>query len=123
MKGLLGSFLFGAGLAFAGVFTWDAIRARRESSAQDRAMGAGQEARRAMRVSRRSRPQLDLNAAGPDDLLALGLESDTVERVLEHRPYRNKLDLVSQLVLPRDQYERIKHSIRVTRSTEGVKIA
>ncbi|HEU5451315.1 MAG TPA: hypothetical protein VFU76_04990 [Terriglobales bacterium] len=122
MKGLLGSFLFGAGLAFAGAFTWEAVRARRESAAQDRAMGAGKQARRAMRVTRRER-QFDLNTASLDELRGLGLDADAVDRVIEHRPYRNKLDLVSQLVLPREEYDRIKHSLRVTRSTDGVKVA
>lgn len=124
MKGLLGSLLFGAGLAVAGTFTWEAVRRRRATTAQDRAMGAGQDARRAMRVTRRNRPpQLDLNTASLDDLRGLGLDNDAADRVIEHRPYRNKLDLVSQLVVPRDVYERIKHSVRVARDNAAVKVA
>ena len=123
MKGLLVSFLLGAGTAVAGVFTWEAIRRRRESAEHDRAQGAGTEARRAMRVVRRGAKQLDLNTAGADELRNLGLDSEAVDRIVEHRPYRNKLDLVSQLVLPREEYERIKYMIKVTRAAEPVKVA
>lgn len=122
MKGLLASFFYGVGSAVAGVLTWEVVRRRRQTAQQDRAMGAGHKARRAMRVARRG-SQTDLNTASADDLRRLGLDDAVIDRVFEHRPYRNKLDLVSQLVVPRDVYDSIKGSVRVSRSTDGVKIA
>ena len=66
---------------------------------------------------------LDLNAASHDDLLKLGVDCEMSDRILENRPYRNKLDLVSRMVIPEETYNRIRNQVSVARATESVKIA
>jgi DNA uptake protein ComE-like DNA-binding protein len=66
---------------------------------------------------------LDLNTATPDDLLRLGVNRELSDRILDNRPYRNKLDLLSRMVIPEAAYESIKNQIGVAMATESVKIA
>ena len=65
---------------------------------------------------------LDLNTASPDDLSRLGMDAEMSERILENRPYRNKLDLLSRMVLTESAYNLIKDQVGVARATEPVKI-
>src|ERR1700730_9514426 len=39
---------------------------------------------------------LDLNTASHDDFLKLGVNGEMSDRILDSRPYRNKLDLLSR---------------------------
>lgn len=41
----------------------------------------------------------------------LGLDSETAERIVEHRPYPSKLDLLGRMVVPEDVYLAIKDRI------------
>jgi len=66
---------------------------------------------------------LDLNTATKDDLARLGLDAEVSDRILENRPYRNKLDLLSRMVVPEQTYNIIKDQIGVAGATESVKIA
>jgi DNA uptake protein ComE-like DNA-binding protein len=66
---------------------------------------------------------LDLNTATQDDLLRLGLDREVSDRILENRPYRNKLDLLARMVIPEPAYNAIKDQVGVTGATESVKIA
>ncbi len=66
---------------------------------------------------------IDLNRGSFEQLTSLGLPRDLVERILEHRPYRSKLDLVAQRVIPEEDYVRIKSRLRVEDAGEEVKIA
>jgi hypothetical protein len=66
---------------------------------------------------------LDLNTATHDDLLRLGVDAEVSERILENRPYRNKLDLLSRMVLTESAYNLIKDQVGVAGATEAVKIA
>ena len=66
---------------------------------------------------------LDLNTASPDDLLKLGVDGEICDKILDNRPYRNKLDLVSRMVIPEQTYNQIRNRIGVARATEPVKIA
>jgi len=66
---------------------------------------------------------LDLNTANHADLLRLGLDGEMSNRVVENRPYRNKLDLLSRMVIPEQAYNAIRDRVGVTRATESVKIA
>ena len=71
--------------------------------------------RRKARV-RGQRPQpgaLDLNRCSEGELLVLGLQGEHVARVIENRPYRNRLDLVSRMVLPLEVFELIKYRVDV----------
>ena len=66
---------------------------------------------------------LDLNSASADQLAGLGLSGESQERLIENRPYRNKLELVSRMILSQDEYAAIKDRMSVARANEPVKIA
>ena len=65
---------------------------------------------------------LDLNTATHEDLLGLGLTEELIEKVTENRPYRNKLDLLSRMVIPEHAYEAIKHQVGIANATESLKV-
>jgi hypothetical protein len=50
---------------------------------------------------------------------------ESVDRLIENRPYRSKLELVSRMVLTEAEYETIREKVRVAedRDREPVKIA
>jgi hypothetical protein len=67
---------------------------------------------------------LDLNSCSLQDLLAIGeLEADWAVRIVESRPYRNKMDLLSRLVIPIDVFNAISERVSIAKPEEGVKIA
>ena len=66
---------------------------------------------------------LDLNTASREEFLGLGLDGELSDRILDNRPYRNKLDLLSRMVIPEQAYGLIKDLIGVARATEPVKVA
>lgn len=66
---------------------------------------------------------IDLNSASADQLTELGLSAETQERLIETRPYRTKLELVSRMVLSPDGYAAIKDRVSVAEANESVKIA
>lgn len=65
---------------------------------------------------------LDLNTASLDDLLRLGLDREVSDQIVENRPYRNKLDLLSRMVISEQAYNAIKHQVGIARATEPVKV-
>jgi Helix-hairpin-helix motif len=65
---------------------------------------------------------LDLNTAAHEDLLGLGLNQELIDKVIENRPYRNKLDLLSRMVIPEHAYEAIKHQVGIANATELLKV-
>jgi hypothetical protein len=133
--------------------TRDRVRTRAQSAAgnvRDAAQSAGgnfqrntsaaaDAARRAVftRASRRSQSRpastgsgqqgsgIDLNGCSREDLVGAGLSDELADKVLENRPYRNKLDLVSRLVIPEADYEIVKHVIFVDdqAATNSVNVA
>jgi hypothetical protein len=66
---------------------------------------------------------IDLNSANADQLTDLGLSPETQERLIENRPYRTKLELVSRMILSQDEYEAIKDRVSIAEANESVKIA
>ena len=57
---------------------------------------------------------LNLNQCTADELLGIsGLDADLVDRILDNRPYRNPLDLVTCMVIPTRIYAEIKHRVHV----------
>ena len=59
----------------------------------------------------------DLNDAGRDELEKLGLDTVAVDRIVENRPYRNKLELVSRMIIPENLYGEIRHRIGIRDTT------
>ena len=57
-------------------------------------------------------PRLNINKATREELIrVLGLDSYTADRIVEHRPYPSKLDLLGRMVVPEDVYVTIKDRI------------
>jgi hypothetical protein len=66
---------------------------------------------------------IDLNDSTPDQLKSLNLTPESVERLIENRPYRSKLELVSRMVLTEAEYEMIREKVGVAEGRAPVKIA
>ncbi|MBV9086698.1 MAG: helix-hairpin-helix domain-containing protein, partial [Acidobacteriaceae bacterium] len=62
---------------------------------------------------------VDLNTADRGALIRLaGLGPFLADRIIENRPYRNKLDLISRRVIPDGAYARISHQVGVAVDSE-----
>jgi hypothetical protein len=66
---------------------------------------------------------IDLNTTKADQLMKLGLSTETQEPLIDNRPYRNQLELISRMVLSQDEYTAIKDRVSVAEANESVKIA
>jgi len=67
---------------------------------------------------------LDLNSCSIQDLLEIGgVEPDWAVRIVEARPYRNKMDLLSRMIVPIDVFNTISARVSITKPDEAVKIA
>ena len=66
---------------------------------------------------------IDLNDAELAVLERLNLSRESLERLIENRPYRSKLELVSRMVLSEAEYEIIRDKIGIAEGCEPVKIA
>jgi len=53
----------------------------------------------------------------------LGLDTESVNRLIENRPYRNKGELLSRMVVPQEVYAAIKDKIAVANAQEPFKVA
>lgn len=55
---------------------------------------------------------LDINSASEEELKALpGIGDALAGRIIKHRPYKRKDELVARKIIPEATYERIKHQI------------
>ena len=55
---------------------------------------------------------ININEATSQELMqALGLDAETVDRIVEHRPYSSKIDLLGRMVVPQEIYNIIKDRI------------
>jgi hypothetical protein len=65
----------------------------------------------------------DLNEADGAELQELGLDPQSLERLIENRPYRSKLELVSRMVLTENVYTAIKDKVGVAQGRKPIKVA
>ncbi|MFZ1006503.1 MAG: hypothetical protein WAN65_06690 [Candidatus Sulfotelmatobacter sp.] len=65
----------------------------------------------------------DLNSASADQMADLGLSAETQERLIDNRPYRSKLELVSRMILSQDEYVEIRDRVSIAEANAPVKIA
>lgn len=55
---------------------------------------------------------ININKASADELMqSLGLDAETADRIVEHRPYPSKIDLLGRMVVPDEVYNAIKNRI------------
>jgi len=61
---------------------------------------------------RRGRAVININQASAEELVrSLGLDAETADRIVEHRPYPSKIDLLGRMVVPEQIYNSIKSRI------------
>jgi hypothetical protein len=68
-------------------------------------------------------PFTDLNSASAEDFERIGLSGEVISRIIDNRPYRNKLELVSRMIIPSAVYGDIRHVVGVAEVNEAVKVA
>lgn len=57
-------------------------------------------------------PKLNINEASQGEIMSvLGLDAETADRIVEHRPYPSRIDLLGRMVVPTEIYETIKDRI------------
>ena len=66
---------------------------------------------------------IDLNLAKPTELVTLGLDPESLDRLVENRPYRTKLELVSRMILPESVYAGIRDRVAVSEGRDPIKVA
>src|SRR5262245_56009859 len=54
---------------------------------------------------------VDINSASEEEIAATGIDRPVAKKIVQGRPYRNKLELVSRQILTRDQYDKLKSSL------------
>jgi DNA uptake protein ComE-like DNA-binding protein len=55
---------------------------------------------------------LNINEATQEEIIVvLGLDAAIAERIVEHRPYPSKIDLLGRMIVPDDVYNSIRHRI------------
>jgi radical SAM superfamily enzyme with C-terminal helix-hairpin-helix motif len=100
-------FAFFAGLGAAGLFSYLYPRMRGRQAGEVNVWRAGERSR--------LRGLTDLNVATEEELQELsGIGPALAARIVENRPYRGKLELVSRMVIPEAVYARIKDEIGVS---------
>ena len=118
MKGSLAALAGGIAAAFGIAAVWE-VKHGRGINAE-----GVQRAVRSVREAAQAVTEIDINGASREQLMALpGLTGELAERIIDNRPYRNKLDLLSRLVVPQEIYDSIKHALHVDGSDEAVKVA
>jgi DNA uptake protein ComE-like DNA-binding protein len=108
-------FLSVLGAAGAGVFAaaWlDRVQRQRQAGNKGRKVKRVKGVKRGPIDDRLIDGRLNINAASEAEIMsALGLDAETAERIVEHRPYPSKLDLLGRMVVPEEIYLRIKDRI------------
>lgn len=137
MKKHLAAFFAGVGLSVLVGFGAYGTRKRRDIAERGRELGR-RGAERGRSLARRSRQLanlgrafaegvrqngVDINEASVDELVSLGLDRGIADRIIENRPYRSRLELVSRVMLPNEVYNSIKDRVSIARSSEPVKVA
>jgi hypothetical protein len=116
---ITGLLLSGLVAALYEVFRGKSSAARREQLGREDAWQRRERQRRG--AASRS---VDLNQCSAEELASLaGLDSEAVDRIIEGRPYRNKLDLVSRMIIPEAVYVEISHQVVASEPDQPVKVA
>jgi hypothetical protein len=117
-QAIIGGFCLGAVLIYGGRWYYGRRRIRNFHLTNDDLKYSDRSAEELV-----SEHLLDLNSATSGQLTDLGLSAETRERLIDNRPYRSKLELVSRMVLSQDEYGAIKDRVSVAEANEPVKFA
>ena len=138
MKGHVGLFMMGLGVAAAGAFVYDKVRSgeidageigdRIKEVSHEVAHEMGQMKDNVLEMKDRvtdvaSMSMVDINECSREDLRHMGVPEEIMDRFIEGRPYRNKMDLLTRMIIPQDIYDRIKSMVEVHHPEESVKVA
>lgn len=66
---------------------------------------------------------VELNQGSIEEFVDIGLDQQSIDRMIEERPYRNKLELISRMIIPEETYEIIRNKIYIAAADEPVKVA
>lgn len=117
MKASIGALLGGVAVAFGVAAAWELKQGRMNMQPIQSAVTSAADAAQAIN-------EIDINTATREQFMALpGMNGEIADRILDNRPYRSKLDLLSRLVIPQALYHDIKHLLHVERGNQTVKIA
>jgi DNA uptake protein ComE-like DNA-binding protein len=119
MKKAMSAFFSGLMLAGAVAAAYEAFRRNRRRELADVS-----QVQQPLGPTQLAPDLVDLNSCTLDDLLTLeGMDRDIADRVIENRPYRNKLDLVSRMIVPEPTYVMFSRSVIASQPEEPVKVA
>jgi hypothetical protein len=65
----------------------------------------------------RDKKPLDLNTAGKEELVSIGLTRAQSDHVIEHRPYATPRELLTKHVLSEDEYKEIEPRVKAGEQT------
>lgn len=118
MKGVVLALGGGVAAALGIAAAWELKQGRGiDAESVQRAVSSAKEAAEAI-------SEIDINTARREQFMALpGVTGEVADRIIDNRPYRNRLELVSRLVVPEEIYNSIKHALHVDGSNEAVKVA
>jgi radical SAM superfamily enzyme with C-terminal helix-hairpin-helix motif len=69
-------------------------------------------AARRRRLTGLNRSLININEASQQEIIqVLGIDAEFAERIVEHRPYPSKIDLLGRMVIPGEVYNSIKNRI------------
>ena len=51
---------------------------------------------------------IDINSASEEDIVLVGIDRTAAKKIVQARPYRSKLELVTKQLLTREQYDKVK---------------
>jgi DNA uptake protein ComE-like DNA-binding protein len=104
---LLTAFAFAAGVTAPAAFA----QPKKDAPPPTQAAPPATESKTAPKADMKKEP-LDINSASVDELKALpGIGDAYSKKIVEHRPYARKDDLVKKKVVPQATYDKIKDAI------------
>jgi DNA uptake protein ComE-like DNA-binding protein len=118
MKGTFAALAGGVAAALGIAAAWELKQGRGINTEKLRRAVAG------VKHTAQAVTEIDINTARREQLAALpGVSGELADRIMDNRPYRNKLDLLSRLIVSGDVYNSIKRRLHVDGSNDAVKTA
>ena len=118
MKGTFAALAGGVAAAFGITAAWELKQGRGINAEKLR------RAVRSAKATAQAVTEIDINTARREQLAALpGVSGELADRIMDNRPYRHKLELLSRLIVSEEVYNSIKRRLQVNGSNDAVKTA